>query len=76
MRLILNILNNYRWNACSLIIAELVIIVKYWKDAGNMTDNPTPVYVWLPWSIIVAMCIGFYLYLRFKKDRTTMYGPV
>lgn len=40
-----------------------------------MEDAPTPLYVTIPWIIIVISCIVFYLYLRFKPDRTTMYGP-
>ena len=53
-----------------------MIIVKYWKNAGNVTNNSTPAYIWLPWVITFAAAIAFYLYLRFKKDRTTMYGKV
>lgn len=41
------------------------------KNAGNITDEPTPVYIWLPWLV---SCVGFgvfYLYLRLKNDHTT-----
>ena len=44
------------------------------KDAGNMSDDfSTPIYIWMPWLIVVVTCISFYLYLRLKKDRVYKY---
>ena len=40
-----------------------------------MDDTPTPLYVTVPWLVLVISCLSFYLYLRFKPSRTTMYGP-
>lgn len=37
-------------------------------------DNPTPLYISLPWIISSAILVFFYLYLRFKPDRVTKYG--
>ena len=45
------------------------------EGAGNMENAPTPLYVTIPWIIIIITCLTFYLYLRFKPGHTTMYGP-
>lgn len=43
-------------------------------DAGNMMDNPWPLYIVIPWTLVFFLCCFGYMYLRSKKDRTTMYG--
>jgi len=49
---------------------------KFSHDAGNMLDNPWPLYIVIPWALVFVTCIGWYLSLRFKKDRTTIYGDL
>lgn len=63
----------YRWLSAAILCTEMLIAYKYRKDTGHLTDDPTPIYIWLPWLTGLSMCSGFYLYLRFKKDHTVKY---
>lgn len=37
-------------------------------------DNPWPLYIVVPWVAVFFLCCFGYIYLRYKKNRTTMYG--
>lgn len=39
-----------------------------------MLDSPWPLYITVPWLTVIFSILCSYLYLRFKKDRTTIYG--
>lgn len=41
-----------------------------------MLDNPWPLYIVVPWTVVIVSAACGYLYLRFKKDRTTIYGDM
>ena len=51
---------------------EAFVALKFMEGSGNMIEAPTPVYIWLPWSAIVTFIVVYYIYLRFKKDATTL----
>lgn len=62
---------NYRWLGIAVILLEIATSYKFRKGTKNMNeDAETPWYIILPWSIILTTMLSFYLYLRFKKDRT------
>ena len=53
------------------MFTETFIVIKFLKDAGNIIEDfTTPVYIWLPWLIVISSIIIFYLYLRFKSNIT------
>ena len=60
-----------RWLMIFMMFTETFIIIKFLKDAGNIIEDfTTPVYIWLPWLIVISSIIIFYLYLRFKSNIT------
>lgn len=62
---------NYRWLGISIIIIECVVSYKFRLGTGNMVEGAeTPLYIIIPWVLAIGISGGFYLYLRFKKDRT------
>jgi hypothetical protein len=36
------------------------------KDAGNLLDVETPLYVIIPWSGVILMILGRYIMLRYN----------
>ena len=60
----------HRWLVVMILATEALICYKYREGTGNIYYNPTPMYIWLPWTIVFASCFSFWLYLRFKPDRT------
>ena len=58
---------------CAIQVLEIAISFKFVKDAGNIQDDPWPLYKTIPWAAFSILIAGFYLYLRLKKDRTTKY---
>lgn len=63
----------YRWLTLGLLITEILIAYKYREGTGHITDEPTPWYIWLPWSVAIIVLAGFWLFLRFKPDHTVKY---
>ena len=63
-----------RWTCLAIILLETLCSIKFSKNAGHMLDNPTPLYISIPWEILIASCGSFYVYLRYKKGATTIYG--
>jgi len=60
-----------RWLVIFIIETEFFISIKFIKDAGNLIlDAPTPIYIWLPWLTISSIVLCYYLYLRFKPNRS------
>ena len=60
-----------RWLTFFVMFTETFIVIKFLKDAGNIIEDfTTPVYIWLPWLIVISSIIILYLYLRFKSNRT------
>ena len=63
----------YRWLSAAILFTEMLISYKYRKGTGHLTDDPTPIYIWLPWSAgLIALTAGWF-YLRFKPDHTVKY---
>ena len=63
----------HRWLAVMIISTEVLICYKYREGTGTLENNPTPIYVWLPWSIIFVVFTSCWLYLRFKPGGTVKY---
>lgn len=63
----------HRYLSVALLSTEAVIAYKYRYGTGNLVFAPTPLYVWLPWAITGASCFMFWVYLRFKPNRTRKY---
>jgi hypothetical protein len=65
----------HRWLAAGIIITEALLSWKYRYGTGNLIlDAPTPVYIWLPWVLLIVLCFFFWIYLRFiKENRTKKY---
>jgi hypothetical protein len=63
----------YRWLTMGVLITEILIAYKYREGTGHITDEPTPWYIWLPWSASFLAICSFWLYLRFKPDHTVIY---
>jgi hypothetical protein len=60
----------HRWLIVAILCTEGLIAYKYRFGTGNLYFNPTPAYIWIPWTIVSTSCFTFWLYLRFKPDRT------
>ena len=61
----------HRWLAVAIIITESLVTWKYRNDTGNLHFAPFPIYIWLPWSIVISSCVIFWFYLRFIKANRT-----
>ena len=57
----------------AILVTEIILCYKYRAGTGNLLDNPTPWYIWGPWTITIVSCVVFWFYLRFKKDHTVKY---
>ena len=66
----------FRWMSAGILFSELVLAYKYREGTGHLIDAPTPIYKWLPWTIALFAMVGFWYYLRNKKDRTVMYPGI
>ncbi|EAR94564.1 phosphatidylserine synthase (macronuclear) [Tetrahymena thermophila SB210] len=62
-----------RWITFFITFTEAFIALKFIQDAGNIQFVPTPLYISVPWIIVISSSIMYYLYLRFKPDHTTKY---
>lgn len=64
----------HRWLAVAILVTEALVTYKYRYGTGNLYFVSTPMYIWLPWTIVIVVCFIFWLYLRFfKADRTKLY---
>ena len=63
----------HRYLAIAILGTEMLITYKYRYGTGNLNFAPTPLYVSIPWGIIFVVCFSYWLYLRFKSDRTQKY---
>lgn len=63
----------HRYLTVAILCTEAVIAYKYRYGTGNLQFNPTPLYVSIPWAIIGVACFSYWVYLRFKPDRTRKY---
>ena len=63
----------YRWLTVGILSSEMILAYKYREGTGNLLDNPTPWYIWLPWSTVILSGVLFWFYLRFKKGHTVKY---
>lgn len=62
---------NYRWLGSAVIGLECLTSYKFRLGTGNMNEGvETPLYIIIPWVVGLSTMSAFYLYLRFKKDRT------
>lgn len=63
-----------RWICVFMLITETFVSVKFMKDAGNWNEDfVTPMYIWLPWLILIVASYSFYIYLRFYGVRIHKY---
>jgi hypothetical protein len=60
--------NKCRWLCFGITLIEALICIKFID--GAYTDNPTPIYIWVPWTIVLTILIGTYLRLRFGSRKT------
>jgi phosphatidylserine synthase 2 len=64
-----------RWLCCGITFIEFLVSWKFRNGAGNMVmDAEWPIYITVPWITTIILFASTYIYLRFKKDRTTIYG--
>lgn len=70
------IAGRYRWLVVGLLATELVVIYKYREGTGNLLNDPTPWYIWVPWSLSILSLFAFWIYLRFKPDHTVKYPGI
>jgi len=57
-----------------VIVLETVISWKFRHGTGHLTNEPTPLYISIPWIVTCVTLVGYYLYLRLKPNRVTKYG--
>ena len=56
-----------------MLFTEILTCYKYREGTGHLSDEPTPIYIWLPWTAGFLALGGFYIYLRLKPDHTIKY---
>lgn len=59
------VLAQHRWAAWMCLFCEAAITYKFREKAGNNLDASISNFVLIPWSIIVVVCLLYYIYLRF-----------
>ncbi|CAI2371124.1 unnamed protein product [Moneuplotes crassus] len=57
-----------RWVTYGIVILEIAISLKFVRDAGNLTEDPMPMYVIIFWSIVLPLLAGYYIYLRWIRN--------
>ena len=63
----------HRWLTVAILATECLLVWKYRYGTGNLIFAETPVYIWLPWTVVIVACIALWLYLRFNPGRTKKY---
>ena len=64
----------YRLLGAGLIFCEGLLCWKTRMGTGRIVfDGVLPIYWKIFWAVAISFTVGFWLYLRFKKDRTTKY---
>lgn len=64
----------YRWLGIAILSTEALMCYKYRHLDHNIQHNAeTPLYISVPWAITIIFLVGYYAYLRLKKDRTLKY---
>lgn len=66
----------YRWLAVAVLTTEIITCYKYREGTGNISDNPNPKRVVIPWAIMLICLTGFWAYLRFKPGHTVKYPGI
>ena len=54
-------------------MTEILTCYKYREGTGHLSGEPTPFYIWFPWTTGFLAFTGFYIYLRFKPGHTVKY---
>ena len=62
---------HYRWLGFAMVFVEAYVALKHIKDSGNIVEAVTPYYISLPWMFLGLFVIEYYIYLVYRKDRTT-----
>jgi hypothetical protein len=60
----------HRFLVVAILFTEAVTCYKYREGTGNLQNNPTSLWVSIPWGIIFAFFGAYWIYLRTKVDRT------
>jgi hypothetical protein len=60
----------HRYLVVAILFTEAFVAYKYRYGTGNLQFVSTPAYVWVPWAIVFVACFTFWVYLRFRPDRT------
>lgn len=63
----------HRWTIVGILATESILSYKYREGTGNIQNAPTPLWVSLPWGMFIGSICVYWLYLRFKKNRTKKY---
>jgi len=66
----------YRWLSTAVLTTEILVAYKYRKDTGHLSDEPTPFFIWFPWTVGFLGLFAFYIYLRFKPGHTVKYPGI
>lgn len=65
--------SRFRWLSTAILCTEMLISYKYRMNTGHLTDDPTPIYIWLPWISGLLFCFAIWTYLRFMPGHTIKY---
>lgn len=63
----------YRWLATGILFTEALVCWRYRFGTGHILDNPTPIYIWLPWTLFFVFLFVYWVYLRFGSRYTPKY---
>ena len=62
-----------RWLTFAICLIEILITIKFHEGSPNYLDNPTPLYVIIPWAVVLVLSFGMYFYQRFRPGHTEKY---
>ena len=58
-----------RWIAFFVCFTEVLVSLKFIKDAGNIIEGfETPIYVWGSWLSVTVILLTYYFKLRFSES--------
>jgi len=61
-----------RWVCFFMFNLEFWVAIKFRHGAGNLVEAAHPLYVVIPWAIVIISMALFYIHLRMKEDATTL----
>ncbi|CAD8049084.1 unnamed protein product [Paramecium sonneborni] len=57
------------------IVIETLISIKFLPDCGNLQNENTPIYIWLPWFIVALLSFLWWIKLQLAEPKKSLKPP-